>query len=94
MEGLSKGGNAYALKNGYVDAQKENSAEKIFVKFLAKPRTGAPKVSFYKWRGYQEKVMFMYWKMAIPMGSKENSAEKFGKIFQETVYWRGKSVLL
>ena len=94
MKGLSKGGNAYALKNGYVDAQKENSAEKIFVKFLPKPRTDGKKVSFYKWRGYQEKVMFMYWKMAIPMGSKENSAEKFVKIIPETVYWGEKSVLL
>ena len=68
--------------------------DEIFVKFLPKPRTDGKKVSFYKWRGYQEKVMFMYWKMAIPMGSKENSAEKFVKIIPETVYWGEKSVLL
>lgn len=53
MKGLSsKGGNAYALKNGYVDAQKENSAEKFiknWKKLFLKPCTDERKVSFYKW---------------------------------------------
>ena len=76
---------------------KENSAEKFiknWKKLFLKPCTDERKVSFYKWRGYQEKVMFMYWKMAMPMRSKENSAKKIEGIIPETVYWWEKSVLL
>ena len=61
-------------------SKKKLLTRKIFVKFLCRPRTGAPKVSFYKWRSYQKEVMLMRWKMTMPMRTKENSAEKFIKI--------------
>lgn len=70
----------FMLLEQYIKA-KIIGKEKIFVKFLPKPRTDGEKVSFYKWRGYhQNEVMLMRWKMAMPMHTKENSAEKFIKI--------------
>jgi hypothetical protein len=47
VKGLSKGGNAYALKNGYADALKKNQ-QKNFYKIFLKPCTDERKVSFYK----------------------------------------------
>ena len=50
MKGLSKGDNAYALKNGYADALKKFGRKiyKNWKKFFLKPCTDERKVSFYK----------------------------------------------